>query len=913
MAVRSLDLVHAWIVAAPFSFDAFASTPHLLALERSNAGLAGATHALWTLTEEALRPRLDGVSLATLEHLRDRAWFCDPEARALARSTPLVDYLAHVAAQWIDHNGGHPVLAEPTSLAVGASDRIAQWRWMSLVLPADLIVAAACIGGDNGTAPLDDHPSLASRLLARLVHDEPATTQAGVAETHVHGNAALSFGDLWGNWLASASDEPSASAARMAAPAPFETVGRLRSIALCAVLTREAMGRFLEEPDWARAQGFDPWFEATACGALRDGVAIARDVYGVEPWNVAAVWRQSFASLRAGELDCDEEQALRRRLLWRAVQRDGSVFERRTAGRRVSDETILTQRALRYLRYRRDDAPFAQLFWQYVRLRVALFRTITLEPGTPGLDWFNRTDRRVALFRHGRFRADRLAQGIANASAGVALRAYEARFVPEETVGELRRSCVEMIEGALVAREGSRSRHEWSRWEFGLVYHFAKSDRSERSPREEASAPALLADPSCSDGLAYGEWIAQNTRRAEALSALLDGSSEALLVVRGVDVAGRELSMPTWPTTSMLRAVRDASCRAAREARQRWPALGLQELRCTYHCGEDYRHLTEGLRRVHEVFEAGLVRRGDRLGHAIALGEPPQRRARESRPAITTRLDRLHDLLWELDRYAEGAFRPPPGRVERAEEESRTHIAALFAAPSKLSIDLREHRDARRWLLVPRVQRQLGYAIARDIDEQDLPNITPRGWSILRAYAESATLFERSLEPVTVAFDEAEYEMLELAQRWLRRVVTEREITVEANPSSNLLIADYGAIEEHPVFRLLPLQSRRTETPVLVSLSSDDPIVFATRLGDEYAYVFDALRSRGVSAPEALEWLDRVRENAIRSRFTLPPSSDDEALRWLLVRLREGATDETERVERAWARGDRCWNTTTAR
>lgn len=900
MSIHSLDLVHASLVAAPLSLDAFVHTPSLVALSRGHAGLTRETAPLWERVERSLSPRMHGVSLASLVLARDRAWFCNPAAAAFDQSIPLADYLVYVARQWVHHDGAGPVLVAPETLEETPFEVLARWRWMSLVLPADVLVAAACAAHREEREPLADQPILASRMLLRLLRDDSLLPSTGVAETHVHGNAALSFGDLWSNWLSALGDDVRFRLSEDR-DLPLGSWNRFRSMSLCAAIVREALSRFVSMPDWQREPGFESWFHGHSPSAMRVRVV---DVAAVSDGMLVAAWRAAFASLATGVATDDDGYIDAWGRIWRALRTGSPGPSPRS---RASVETRFTTRALRYLRYRPTDALFARLFWQYLRLRVALFRTITLEPGTPGLDWFSRTDRRVALFRHQQFYAERVEQGISNASAGVTLRAFEPRFVPDTNETDARRTLVGLLRGALRAREGSRSRFEWSQWEFGVVFHFAKTDRSVHRARDDSDSPALLADPTHSDNLAYAEWIDENTRRAEALCALFERYPESLLLVRGVDVAGRELSMPTWPATSMIRAVRAASCSAAHEARRRWPALELDELRCTFHTGEDYRHLTEGLRRVHEVIEACLIRRGDRLGHAIALGDPPERWMREQRAAITTRVDRLHDLLWELDRYADGSLRPPSGRVQRAEEEARSHICVLFAGVERDAVDLRAHRNARRWLLSPYVQRQLGYSIIRENVEPQPPSVSLREWELLRFCVQDRRFFERSFEPVTVPFDQAEFEMVRDAQRWLRRIVTEREITVEANPSSNLLVADYGAIDEHPVFRLLPLQSRRNETPVFVSLNSDDPIVFATRLGDEYAYIFNALRKANVSAPEAIEWLDRVRENAIRSRFTLAASSSDEALEWLLTRLTEGETERTQQLEFQWATAERPW------
>jgi adenosine deaminase len=131
-----------------------------------------------------------------------------------------------------------------------------------------------------------------------------------------------------------------------------------------------------------------------------------------------------------------------------------------------------------------------------------------------------------------------------------------------------------------------------------------------------------------------------------------------------------------------------------------------------------------------------------------------------------------------------------------------------------------------------------------------------------------------------------ELRMLEGAQRWLRAQLGRLEITVESNPSSNLLIGALPTVEEHPVFRLQHLRGTRlgSEPPVQVSVNVDNPLTFSSRLADEFAHLYFALLRKNVAAADALAWLDEAREHGWRSRFTVPASADRDALESLLKR-----------------------------
>ena len=124
--------------------------------------------------------------------------------------------------------------------------------------------------------------------------------------------------------------------------------------------------------------------------------------------------------------------------------------------------------------------------------------------------------------------------------------------------------------------------------------------------------------------------------------------------------------------------------------------------------------------------------------------------------------------------------------------------------------------------------------------------------------------------------------MLAEAQRWLRRELARREITIESNPSSNLLIGDLHAINRHPAMRLQPIIATAGRTDaVQLSVNTDNPVTFASCLADEFAFIYAALLERGVTSSDALAWIDRRREDGWRSRFTLEGSANDAYLRRL--------------------------------
>ena len=71
-------------------------------------------------------------------------------------------------------------------------------------------------------------------------------------------------------------------------------------------------------------------------------------------------------------------------------------------------------------------------------------------------------------------------------------------------------------------------------------------------------------------------------------------------------------------------------------------------------------------------------------------------------------------------------------------------------------------------------------------------------------------------------------------------------------------------------WRLRPPRGSVDAPPVSIAIGSDDPLVFASNLRQEYQLLSDALALAGLSDEEARTWLDRTRLCGLEGRFTRP-------------------------------------------
>lgn len=860
---------HDWLEAEAQSFP-FASEAafqaRLTRLCRNATGVldGGQTWGLANDLENHLRPRAHGMSVELLRQLRDAAWF-PPEVMEVA----LADHLGRLAKHYLELRGCRVALRAD----IRAAEQSARWRWLSLRLPADLMVAG--LAATANVEPPQEHVQLVSPLLAPVLRHP-------CAETHLHVGAALSFSLLWTGLmrtLADAPPDPSRLEQRLGPAAPFGSGGRFLSILLAAVTSRLFLASFLRGP---RAPG------VSFTHFLNDG--LSRICFQLSwGWGTGHARRECLRALelligRAKPAPLPLARLLYQRLLGPAprghdpdqpihdvVRRDPLSAWLPQGPGLAFPESRFSFRALRYLLVQgRTDQVFARVFWQYQRVRCIVYRYLCEEPGTAGLDWFTRHYARISPLRQALDPAI-YACALNVQSSDLHLESLEARTSPANTWIGVR------DEVRALARQAARHRPlpERRRPEVGLVLHFIKEWEQAR-----ARPARLHADPRHSFfGCRYGAWFHSRRQQALAIATALRYHPEILLVLRGLDVANVELAQPTWLLPLLMAPVqREAAIAAARLGRSR-PRWQTAPLRTTLHAGEDYRRLIEGLRRVHEPIECGLLRIGDRIGHGIALGEDVERMAAASASVTQPAEERLDDLLWELERYCQGDLAVDGGRSEFLRAQILCLGERIYSGITDITVE--NLLAARRLRHDPAALGRLGWPFVAGRVQCTLEAPPER---LLLNYLTDAGVFARGQQPIQVTTDASELALLKAAQRWLRGVLGRMEITVESNPSSNLLIGDFLSVDDHPAFRLQPLPGREDPEggPVLLSVNTDNPVTFASCLADEFAHIYYALLRKRIPAQDALRWLDQVRENGWRSRFTLAASSVAEDLDELL-------------------------------
>lgn len=402
------------------------------------------------------------------------------------------------------------------------------------------------------------------------------------------------------------------------------------------------------------------------------------------------------------------------------------------------------------------------------------------------------------------------------------------------------------------------------------VFHFIKTD--DEKPSAFAPRHSRLRREVRNQAVALYEYRRKGYRSASR--------------VVGIDAANSEIKCRPEVFAQAFRFLRRHTIQE--NADQHPLALGL-----TYHVGEDFYDIVDGLRAVDEVLTFMNFRSNDRLGHALVLGTDVSKyyesRDKEIRAKKQVLLD---NLVWLYVKVVDMV-----GRIalcEYLEQEAKQLYQQIYrAAGCDLEFSVYDYYDS--WLLrgdAPEtaVMQESSLKTEDGISNWSKAALNDSESDVNRARNndKARTLFyeyhynkqakeegERSIILTLLHNHYSEFiNMVEAVRERLLCKVERLHIAIECNPSSNLRIGEMSSYIEHPIFKFnnYGLNTPYKPHEISVSINTDDSGVFSTSLEREYALMGIALEKtddeRFRNSPRAVrEWLNRVRKMSVEQRF----------------------------------------------
>lgn len=363
----------------------------------------------------------------------------------------------------------------------------------------------------------------------------------------------------------------------------------------------------------------------------------------------------------------------------------------------------------------------------------------------------------------------------------------------------------------------------------------------------------------------------------------------------------------------------------------------LPQLRISYHVGEDFLDIVDGLRAIDEAIHFLNMDCGDRLGHALALGTEPDEWYASKRYHISMPVQEyLDNVVWvyyamikyhiddtdNIKSYLESeftrCFRKIYGEIvntadlEYVAENVRNRMIKnekysayeLYGgSTTAFSFDIHTYYNA--WQIrgdEPVLYRKGYFEGKRKADfrmnEYRTNANFPKDFSIryvpeiaylyhLYHYSSNVKKAGKIQEDYYVT--PALIRVVKAIQKELKKEIAARGIGIETNPSSNYMIGAFKRYSKHPIVNfynqgLVVDQKLLEECPqIWCSINTDDQGVFGTSLENEYALMACALeREKGQDGKPIYnknmiyQWLDNIRINGNRQSFNVALIKADE-------------------------------------
>ena len=440
------------------------------------------------------------------------------------------------------------------------------------------------------------------------------------------------------------------------------------------------------------------------------------------------------------------------------------------------------------------------------------------------------------------------AEAVASFFAEKAKGSYlEVRITPKEFVFQLDESIKKLVSDIGSFKTGD----DEERYRF--VLHFIKArDNYKNGPRYRS-----LRDSVRRSTLALVRW--RN----------LEFNKNAKIIV-GIDAANSELYCRPEVFSQAYRFCRQHS----------WNQLNVtpNSLHFTYHVGEDFYDIIDGLRAVWEAMHFLGLSRGDRIGHGLVLGTDIRhyyfvRKGLVYLPKQIL-LDNIAWLLHEAD------FAGPS-------EKSYRELSDLYLILSQEIFGIKP-------LLEDYFQSICLRGDNPEFYKNSLPDVSQ--WNQFDENEDALAVVARKNEEARYLFIQYHYNkdavckgdevmefivtdsLLEVIDRLRIKIldkVEELGISIEANPTSNLKIGHFSAYDAHPLmeFNNVGLGVKEKYRGISVSINTDDRGVFGTSIEREYSLVAAALeklykKGRSDMPPRVIyNWLDGIREMAFEQKF----------------------------------------------
>lgn len=781
-------------------------------------------------------------------------------------------------------------------------DKVEIWNFLSRMMVPDIFIAA--FYAETGmTEPFrlygqGNNIELADKILEKVLCK-------GTAETHMHFNAGMDSNYFWQRSM-----DPRRWENAVEEKKKYESFCAKNKIKVEIVYFRILCAVYLERG----TEKYADFASFIAAFKMKDLTDMMKNMFeGKE-----VVWTPKLAQIHKTLMQMFEEQ-----------ERDENDFLFVTEYRkyrylRTSSELIFLFKCMSFFKEHSEDISMIHLFFQYVRKKNQYFSSMVQANYIQGLTnfslYYREMGRRQNIISDLKTRYEVILRNIS--TSGLHLKKLEIRIAldmsresgraDEASKGmqlEIKHSILERVAVILKAyRKNMREAlHIWSEeYEMtendlerldelcrsgeamfpaiGIIIHFVKRDAVDNRVGNMCWVRSAEKGGKSNHILIVREKMVLWATMIEELRSSIPGLAKYIV---GIDAASEENNAEPWVFAPVYAAIRNRRITRPLIQNDNMEIFRVNNIGFTYHVGEEFRHLLSGLRHIDEVIEHYFYKSEDRIGHAIALGTDVEEWTMRNDVVTIPVMEQLENLLWlwgnmvYRDWVVEIATEVLEGKIlsyakDIYGEINGMTVHMLFDAYQEKFKFLYRKNFVKMGCYIkdsPEIENAGAEGIGHFCKYYTLKE-SPYGlhWTKEKIFCTffCPLYYARMQRPIFVSTDMEQSIILKKAQQYVLKEVEQKGIYIETNPTSNLAIGESRELYDEHILRLnsKDLTSTDEESPeVLITINSDDPVIFSTNTENELAYIYYALVYKGYTKERVLRWIDKVRQMGIDSSF----------------------------------------------
>ncbi len=353
-----------------------------------------------------------------------------------------------------------------------------------------------------------------------------------------------------------------------------------------------------------------------------------------------------------------------------------------------------------------------------------------------------------------------------------------------------------------------------------------------------------------------------------------------------------------------------------------------QQLGMTYHIGEDYMDVLDGLRAIDEAIYYLRLGNGSRLGHALALGEDIEEYYKiKKKKILISQQDYLDNLVWLYYRIKKFELTGYDDLLLLIEQEYNKYFRQIYGnniCDNVFDATIKEAREYFRmrnlsdskivegycnshfyfrmseyyaaWKLRgdnPECYKNgyyeepddfsewNRYAVNKTYPEDYRIRYNPESAYLYYLYHYGSSVKKEGKKVIEIRLGHRMIMCIKEVQEKMQQWIGSLGIGIETNPTSNYLIGTFKRYEKHPIFKfynlgLTVLPEELMACPQIpVCVNTDDQGIFSTYLDNEYALLALALEKaqdqngkNKYNRTMIYQWIDNIRKMGLILSFS---------------------------------------------